>query len=449
MATADRRSEVHRWKQQVLAHYLEDHQLASFDIDGDNAFFVPNQLIVDAQAASPVRSRLERYGARRVSGAVRLTRLGVSAQGSLSDAPAAAEPSRPTTTGGQEVVDLDPSHGVDVAELALELSGQHPGAVAPNHLVTGLQRRMGWPDGDPEPAPAALPPLPSPLPDGGAGVTVAVIDTGWPSAPPPDLNWFGHDTDHATAPGEVDQAGRPVRHVDQLDADRDGYLDVEAGHGIFVAGLIRRMAPRARLVFLKALNSDGVGTELGVARAIRFATARGVDIINLSLGFYTVRNATPSGVERAVADARAAGIALVAAAGNDGLSSPSYPAAFPGVTGVGALTADGQGLASFSNRGDWVNVHAPGERVQSAFVRGQEDQALTDDGGSDRFASNTALWSGTSFACGYVSGHLARALSGPAPASGPTSFSDRAEAVIDALPVMMGASRRLDPAPAF
>jgi hypothetical protein len=308
---------------------------------------------------------------------------------------------------------------------------------------------MGWPDGDPEPAPVALPPLPSPLPDGGAGITVAVIDTGWPSEMPPDLDWFGYDTDHATAPGEVDQAGLPVQHMDQLDADRDGYLDVEAGHGIFVAGLIRRMAPRARLVFLKALNSDGVGTELGVARAIRFATARGVDIINLSLGFYTVRNATPSGVERAVADARAAGIALVAAAGNDGLSSPSYPAAFPGVTGVGALAAEGKALASFSNRGDWVNVNAPGERVQSAFVRGQEDQTVTHDGGSDRFTSNTALWSGTSFACGYVSGYLARALAGAAPASGPASLTDRAEALIAALPVMTGASRRLDPAPAF
>ena len=207
---------------------------------------------------------------------------------------------------------------------------QHPGSVAPNHLVTGLQRRLGWPDGDPEPAPAALPPLPSPLPDGGAGITVAVIDTGWPSQLPPDLDWFGYDTDHATAPGEVDQAGRPVQHVDQLDADHDGYLDVEAGHGIFVAGLIRRMAPRARLVFLKALNSDGVGTELGVARAIRFATARGVDIINLSLGFYTVRDATPSGVERAVADARSAGIALVAAAGNDGLELALLPSRLPG-----------------------------------------------------------------------------------------------------------------------
>ena len=332
---------------------------------------------------------------------------------------------------------------------AAELTDQHPGAVAPNHLVTGLQRRMGWPDGDPEPAPAALAPLPSPLPGDGAGISVAVIDTGWPTRLPPDLDWFGTGCDHATAPGELDQTGRPLRHLDRLDDDRDGFLDVEAGHGLFVAGLIRRMAPQARLVFLKALNSDGVGTELGVARAIRYAIARGVDVINLSLGFYTMRDATPDGVAAAVAAAREAGIALVAAAGNDGLASPAYPAALPGVSGVGALAADGDGLADFSNYGDWVNVNAPGERVQSAFVRGREDARLTDDAGSDWFGSNTALWSGTSFACGYVSGYLAARLSEPRAAGDPASPVERAEAAIDALPAMTGATHRLDPVPAF
>ncbi len=105
-----------------------------------------------------------------------------------------------------------------------------------------------------------------------------------------------------------------------------------------------------------------------------------------------------------------AGIPVVAAAGNDGVSSPAYPAYFPGVTGVGALGADGSSIADFSNHGPWVNVFAPGEQVQSAFVRGREDASTTDDHDADRFRSNTALWSGTSFACGYVSGYLAGVL---------------------------------------
>ena len=120
---------------------------------------------------------------------------------------------------------------------------------------------------------------------------MAVVDTGWPSRMPPNMDWFRAGADHEAAPGEVDESGHPLRHIDHLDDDRDGYLDVEAGHGLFVAGLVRRMAPQAKLVFLKALNSDGVGTELGVARAIRAATARKVDVINLSLGFYTVLDA--------------------------------------------------------------------------------------------------------------------------------------------------------------
>jgi subtilisin family serine protease len=436
------REEVHAWKLNVLERYLEDKQLQVFDPDGDNAYFVPNQLLLAGEVATPVRTRLERYGARRASGTIRLGPLG-----------GRASRVRQAGAGGPaEVVDLDPSHGVDVAELAVELGDGRPGVVAPNHLVTGLQIRMGWPDGDPEPAPARLPDLPEPLPSDGARISVAVIDTGWPSRPPRRLNWFERRCDHATAPGEVDEEGQPLRHIDALDQDRDGYLDVEAGHGLFVAGIIRRMAPRASLVFLKALNSDGVGTELGVARAIRYAVARGVDLINLSLGFYTVRDAQPAGVDAAVAEARKAGIAVVAAAGNDGLDSPTFPASFPGVTAVGALAADGSGRAEFSNHGDWVEVYAPGQRVQSAFVRGREDPGVT---GSDVFRSNTALWSGTSFACGYVSGHLAAVLSRARPASGVPAVAaskvERAEEAIESLPRMEGTTtgRRLDPAPAF
>ena len=131
------------------------------------------------------------------------------------------------------------------------------------------------------------------------------------------------------------------------------------------------MAPQAKLVFLKALNSDGVGTELGVARAIRAATARKVDLINLSLGFYTVLDATPSGVEAAVADAVDAGITVVAAAGNDAVSSPAYPAFFPGVTGVGALATDGASIADFSNYG------SVGERVRPGRAGAERVRAGT------------------------------------------------------------------------
>jgi subtilisin family serine protease len=121
---------------------------------------------------------------------------------------------------------------------------------------------------------------------------------------------------------------------------------------------------------------------------------------------------------------------------------------------VGALGADGSSIADFSNHGPWVNVFAPGEQVQSAFVRGREDASTTDDHGADRFRSNTALWSGTSFACGYVSGYLAGVLADLPPAATPGERVARADGAIDALPGFSGSSasaanRVLSPIPAF
>ena len=432
MSRKTRRQDLAAKKHEILAHYVDRGQLAQVGDHDDMVFYVPNQLVVADHVAPEVEAKLDRYGATRGWGTARLTRRGY------------VEPGTGTATAlgpPPPIYDLDPAHGVDTADLALDLADRHQGGVALNHLVTGLQRHTGWPDGDPEPARRALRPMPAPPPNAGAGITVAIIDTGWPSRLPPDLNWFDDGCDHSTKPGEVDDEGRPMRHIDRLDADHDGYLDLEAGHGLFVAGIVRRLAPSAGLVFLKALNSDGVGTELGVARAIGWAVARGAQVINLSLGFYTLRNATPAGVAAAVGHARSHGAVVVGAAGNDDLPDPTYPAALPGVIGVGALNTKRNGRADFSNDGDWVNVYAPGEEVQSTYVRGQEDPDQTLDGGADRFTSNTALWSGTSFACAHVSGFLAARLSKPAPAGGRATLVERAEGLIDELPAGLGARR--------
>ena len=425
MSGAERREKYRDWKDRVLERYMEHDQVGAYNLhEDDNAFYVKDQVVVHRRAVGSVEGRLSRFGARRVSPTIELTKS--FRAWSLPDF---------DDDGNDAVFVFDPSRGVNVVEFAYDPPGRSVPGVELNHIVTGFQRRTGWPDGDPEPAPRSLPRMPLPRPTAGAGVRVAIVDTGYPARNRyrNESGWF--------APGDSDE----VHGWDQVDEDRDGYLDIEAGHGLFVGGVIRRIAPSAKLVHLKALNSDGVGTELGVADAIRQAVGRGVQIVNLSLGFYSLKDVTPEGVAATTAAAREAGIAVVAAAGNDGLSDPAFPAALPDVIGVGSVSADRDGLADFSNRGDWVDVAAPGERVQSTYVGGREDPRLTLDSGSDVFR-DTAIWSGTSFACAAVTGHLAAALS---QADGGASPVERARAIIAELPVLDGVTRRLDPVYAF
>ena len=442
----ERSRKVHEWKEQILARYLDDERISLFDPgDGNNIFYVCDQLMVAEHALDSVSGRLDRYGSR-VTGPSYQLPAGASALSFAASAAGAAQeqPAYP----GMATFSFDPAKKVNIAELALELSDGRLDTVAPNHVAIGLQIRRGFPDGDPEPADAALPAMPAKVPTIGNGMKVAIIDTGFPAKRAKGLGWFTSGCEHQTLAGEIDDQGAPLRNIDELDEDDDGYLDAEAGHAVFIAGLIRRAAPSATLLFLKALNSDGIGTEFGVSRAIGYAATRGAHIVNLSLGFYTLHDATPQGLRSAVDAARAKGLVLVAAAGNDALSSPTYPAAFDDVVAVGAHDRASNEPARFSNRGPWVNVSAPGVREQSTYVPGREDPRLTRDGDADRFPEwrTTALWSGTSFACGHVSGFLAANLDADADAA---DLQAQAAEAMATLPGDADGLRRLVPTAAF
>jgi subtilisin family serine protease len=231
-------------------------------------------------------------------------------------------------------------------------------------------------------------------------VTIAILDTGINAAHP----WFPRGAWEAVDP-DVD---------DRLDTDMDYELDAQAGHGTFIAGVVRQHAPGAHLSISRVLGSDGVCDEVDLLQAINALRGRGsggknsIGVLNLSLGAYTWNDRPPALLSQAIAQLGADTV-VVAAAGNNASDRVFWPAAFDSVVAVGAQKADGSGRTSFSNYGDWVGAWAPGDRVASSFVSfdGPEDEMPRADIDSDCF-TGFATWSGTSFAAPRIAAEVAR-----------------------------------------
>ena len=212
-------------------------------------------------------------------------------------------------------------------------------------------------------APKRLAPLAT-----GAGVRVAVIDSGV-DATVPQLR------------------GRVARGADFLHGDDSGRQDC-IGHGTAVASIIaaapvpesgfQGLAPGVTIVPVRISEQTEIdgkavgarGSPADFAAAINWAVTDGnVQVINLSL----VMTAKNDAVRDAVARAIAAGIVVVAAAGNHGDELNGgplpFPAAYDGVIGVGAITPDGV-RAAYSQHGSYVDLTAIGDRVTVAALRG-------------------------------------------------------------------------------
>jgi subtilisin family serine protease len=178
---------------------------------------------------------------------------------------------------------------------------------------------------------------------GSPSVVVAVLDTG--------VDFSQPDLQGAFVPG-----------YDFVNNDADPIDD--HGHGTEVAGIVAARAdnglggaglcPRCSIMPVKVVGADGRATEGNVASGITWAADHGARVINLSLG-----GTYGTTVAAAVNYATDKGVLIVAAAGNNGNSSPFYPAADAGVLSVAATQPDDH-LYSWSNYGDWVAVAAPG-----------------------------------------------------------------------------------------
>jgi thermitase len=203
----------------------------------------------------------------------------------------------------------------------------------------------------------------------GDGVIIAILDTGISLTHPLFKDRL--------APGRdlVDDDDDPGEEGDGL----------AWGHGTHVAGIIVQIAPNSTILPVRVLDSNGRGDVFIVAYAIEWAVAQGADVINLSLG--TAHDSEV--LRKAIRDAAAAGVIVVAAVGNEGGHTLQYPAAYPETLAVTAVDETNH-KADFANYNDWVDIAAPGVGITST-VTGPE---------GDGYAS----WSGTSMATPFVSG---------------------------------------------
>lgn len=266
-----------------------------------------------------------------------------------------------------------------------------PPIVSPNHGFSGEPFYHGGPGSFPRPA-RALPGSPrTDRPDG--PVNLAVLDTGIPARL---RDWHAELAD-SLRPDSDD--------IDALDQDGDGVLDFQAGHGTFICGLVRRLAPRLVIDPEQVLDSFGFGSDLCLARAL---VTSGAPVVNLSLGGYTEDDQPPPATAaalRLVRQRRPESV-VVAAAGNHHDARPFWPAASDDVLAVAAVDTTGPTPvpAAFSNHGAWVDFCAPGVDLHAPYVRGRRQD---ENGGGPIDFIGWASWSGTSFAAPLVAAFIA------------------------------------------
>ncbi|GCD91280.1 S8/S53 family peptidase [Nocardioides sp. LS1] len=226
----------------------------------------------------------------------------------------------------------------------------------------------------------------------GGGVRVSVVDSGW----------------HAPA----GQPLGPTPWLEDVDGDDEqnvALLRPYAGHGTFIAGVVRCLAPGTTVYVERFLTGTGAMLETDMVAQLRQALAREPHLINLSAGAVTRRNHPLLSFEAFWEQdlSQTPNCLLVAAAGNDATAAPLWPAAFDWALGVGSLDRDGH-VSRFSNHGPSADVYALGRNLVNAYPDGTYVCHETPDTGDVRvFDRGMARWSGTSFAAPVVVGLIA------------------------------------------
>lgn len=257
--------------------------------------------------------------------------------------------------------------------------------------------------------------------DRGAGQVVAVLDTGVQLLPAPHPALAD-----ALLPGVdlVDGDGTPddarTGAVDPV----TGAVDGLAGHGTHVAGIVRLVAPDARILPVRVLDPAGGASLWNVVKGVVWAVDHGATVVNASLG----ARGSAGLLKHAVDTAEARGVVVVAAAGNDGRARANFPASAGCAVSVAATDAT-DAVAPFSTTGDRVTVGAPGVAVTSAHPFSP---------------TGYASWDGTSMAAPFAAG-AAALVRAARPDASPAEVSGALER--SAVPVAGAAGQfgRLDP----
>lgn len=210
----------------------------------------------------------------------------------------------------------------------------------------------------------------------GAGVTVAVLDT-------------GVSTSHVELSGKVTVVSNSY-FLSSLSGDHGthvaGIIAAKQGNGYGGAGV----APEADILSINVATSSGSITNDTLARAIQYAASYGADIINMSLG--GIYSSSSSTVQSAVNYAYERNVSIFAAMGNEHTNSKCSPACLKHVIAITAVNKDGY-LADFSNYGSWADLAAPGQDIMSSTPNSYE------------------IWDGTSMATPVAAGVAALYIS--------------------------------------
>lgn len=266
----------------------------------------------------------------------------------------------------------------------------------------------------------------------GAGVTVAVLDSGIDATHPALAGAVRADGVNLVR--ENGRAADDTRDIgDGVDSNGRGGIDEMTGHGTFVAGLIHLVAPEAQLLPIVVLDSDGDSDCFLVGKALFHALDSGAQVVNCSV-------ATTYGSQLfvdALLEAKAAGVLVVGAAGNRGLGPfqppcPEFPATtmfeqrqaadIPLGVGVAAVTHQSIKVASSSHSRDLI-LSASGGSVPDPGIPGAYDpersiiSTLPDN--------SWGVWEGTSFPTALVSG-TAALMASKRPAWANAQYFDRA-----------------------